>query len=738
MKAPDENNAQLKNAGPQSAGPQDATAPVIRFGIGKKLNAAFLGVTALTVVAIGVALVSYTGLGDSFDGVTKRDLPAISAALRLEKEAISIVAVGSAVASAKTEAQRGKHLAKLSEKDQVVSGLIDALSAADAGGKSTGAIHENYAAFSKNMAVLKTSIDGRLKISAAIKAKNKLMLDYRQVLGGEFENIMDAQRSGIIQAMRNETPDEIDVDELRNSMMRVVFGEIDNLQAANKIQSGADQLVAAMSEAVNAPSPKDVETLVLRFTEFSDISRQNIGMMDLVSSEDGRALVDKFELLAKLGEGTDSIFELRKKELAAVEAEKGLLAKSAELTSAMGENANALVALAETQIAETQDVVGKTVAKTTWWLVALAALSILGTIFIATFYVRKQIVARLRHISDCMSEIADGNLETRIPRGGQDEITAMALAVRVFRENAKDNIRLEAEQKEMVAQTERNRRKILDKMATELEAGVGAVVNSLSGEAETLQSSATELLETSAEANERSETITSASAEASENVEAVAAAAEELSNSIREIGQQVMESSRVADSAVEEANKSTELVQGLSEASMKIGDVVNLITDIAEQTNLLALNATIEAARAGDAGKGFAVVASEVKNLANQTAKATDEINQQISGVQKATKQSAEAIEQIGGTIQEISEFSSAIAAAVEQQGAATQEIAANIDRASSGTQNVSNNIAGVSQAASRTDASAQTILSNSKGLKDQSEMLKQEVDKFLVAVRTG
>ena len=719
-------------------GDQEPVAPVIRFGIGKKLSVAFTAVTALTVIAIGVAWVSYTGLGESFDGVTKRDLPAIAAALRLEKEATSIVAVGGAVASAKTEEMRGKNLAKLAEKDQIINSLIETLSSADKEGNSTGAIHGSYSAFSKNMSEIKKSIDERLKISALIKAKNKQMLDYRQVLGGEFENVMDAQRSGTIGAMREESPDVSDADELRGALMRVVFVQIDSMQSANKIQAGADQLVSSMSEVVNAPSVKNIEELTFRFNKFAELARQNISIAEMNSTEDGRSLVAKFELLAGLGEGEDNIFELRKKELEAIEKEKALLEKSAELTAAMGQNANSLVTLTEQQIASTQDRVGKTVAKTKVWLMALVALSVLGTVLIATVYVRKQIVARLRNIFDCMTSIADGDLETRIPRDGSDEITAMALAVRVFRENAKDKIKLEAEQAEMVTQTEKNRRKILDKMADDLEAGVGAVVNNLAKEAEILQNSAKELIDTSAEANKRSETITTASAEASQNVGVVAAAAEELSNSIREIAQQVTESSRVANSAVEEANRSTELVQGLSAASLKIGDVVNLITDIAEQTNLLALNATIEAARAGDAGKGFAVVASEVKNLANQTAKATEEINQQISSVQKATKQSAEAIEHIGGTIKEISNYSTSIASAVEEQGAATQEIATNIDRASSGTENVSSNIAGVSKAASRTDSSAQTILSNSKGLKEQSEKLQLEVDKFLVAVRTG
>jgi methyl-accepting chemotaxis protein len=212
----------------------------------------------------------------------------------------------------------------------------------------------------------------------------------------------------------------------------------------------------------------------------------------------------------------------------------------------------------------------------------------------------------------------------------------------------------------------------------------------------------------------------------------VAAATEELAGSIKEIGRQVTQSSEVTAKAVEEANRAKDLMRGLDDAAQKIGKVVALITDIAEQTNLLALNATIEAARAGEAGKGFAVVASEVKNLANQTAKATEEISSQIEGVQGATKSSVTAIESIFGTIGQINQISTTIAAAIEQQTAATAEISRNVEQAAVGTKEVSTNIVGVTQAAGETGQVSLQVLEAAKSLATQSDSLRTEVDGFL------
>ncbi|MDH3474550.1 MAG: methyl-accepting chemotaxis protein, partial [Rhodospirillales bacterium] len=261
---------------------------------------------------------------------------------------------------------------------------------------------------------------------------------------------------------------------------------------------------------------------------------------------------------------------------------------------------------------------------------------------------------------------------------------------------------------------------------------VGEVVDIVASAANELESAATSLSATAEETSKQATNVASASEQATNNVQTVASATEELASSIQEISRQVQEAHSVATRAAEEANKTNETVDGLAQDAQKIGDVVDLIKAIAEKTNLLALNATIEAARAGEAGKGFAVVASEVKSLANQTAKATDDIASQIGSMQATTTAAVQAIQEITKTIHTISETATAIAGAVEEQQAATQEIARNVQEASTGTQEVSSNIGGVEQAAGETGASANQVLEASRELQTQGQKLRDEIEGFL------
>ncbi|MBL4614026.1 MAG: methyl-accepting chemotaxis protein [Magnetovibrio sp.] len=317
-----------------------------------------------------------------------------------------------------------------------------------------------------------------------------------------------------------------------------------------------------------------------------------------------------------------------------------------------------------------------------------------------------------------------------------DEFGTVARALAKTKSALADAERREEEQKAAeVHQAEKSRTERL-RMAEQFETSVGAVVETVAAAATEMQASARSVSGTADQTSQQATNVAAAAEQASANVQTVSSAAEELSSSISEISRQVSQSTQVASTAVAEVEGANEKIQGLAEAANKIGEVVALITDIADQTNLLALNATIEAARAGEAGKGFAVVASEVKNLANQTAKATEEISNQIGGIQGATQDAVQAIGSIGGIINQINEITSTIAAAVEEQGAATSEIARNVEQASSGTQEVSANISQVTQAASETGSSATQILDAATELGRQSDMLNGEVSNFLNTIR--
>ena len=366
---------------------------------------------------------------------------------------------------------------------------------------------------------------------------------------------------------------------------------------------------------------------------------------------------------------------------------------------------------------------------------ALAAFLAIGAVVMLVVEISRP----LGRMTAAMHQLASGDTRTEIPAvGRRDEVGAMAGAVQIFKENMIQTRRLEEETAQARLEAEEQRKTGMRQMADSFEAAVGGIIGQVSASATELQATAQTMNATAAQTASQSTTVAAAAEEAVANVNTVAAAAEELGSSVQEIGRQVDGSAQLARLAVSEADQTGALVLELNTVVGRIGDVVGLISNIAGQTNLLALNATIEAARAGAAGKGFAVVASEVKTLAEQTAKATQEISGQIAQVRGSTGQAVTAIGGITARIQEISGVATAIAASVEQQQAATQEIVRNVGQAASGTAEVTTNIAGVAGAADETGAAAAQVLSAASALSRQSEHLSDEVRHFLATVRAA
>jgi methyl-accepting chemotaxis protein len=356
-----------------------------------------------------------------------------------------------------------------------------------------------------------------------------------------------------------------------------------------------------------------------------------------------------------------------------------------------------------------------------------------------TVAVGLSITRPLASLGTRMRRLADGHLEEDIAEAlRRDEIGKMATTVNVFKQNSLEMRRLQREQESVKAKAEADRRAGLLALAQSFEDQVKHVADALGAEAQDMQDSARQMSDKSAEAGLQVQDASDAARDSTASVQTVASAAEELVASINEIGQQSAQSARLTSQAVTEASAAFQVIDGLAEASVRIGEVVKLINDVAAQTNLLALNATIEAARAGDAGKGFAVVANEVKALANQTARATDEISSQITLIQTASSSAVKEIGKVRTTIGQVDGVASAIAAAVEEQNAATAEISRSAQVAASGVDRMAKGIASAGQAASATGADAKKVLEASSSTAKRSQLIQQAVRTFLESVRAA
>jgi len=484
-----------------------------------------------------------------------------------------------------------------------------------------------------------------------------------------------------------------------------------NEAGLKQIKAAADSIDKYLAQARNA-DPSLAESL----------DKITAALRSCISNSCGLAI--------KLGASTDAAENAK----AALEMETKcgpeLLAIKDELREFVDANIERGSRLSDEATAMIDDLVTSTIA-----VIIIAVALIAG---LAVFLIKSGVTTPIRGIEAGLGRLAEGQLTTEVAGSERrDEIGSMARAFASLRESLIKGRDIEAAQRADAEERAKRGEKIAA-LVRSFEEVITTVAASLASSATELQSNAASMSAASQQTQQQSAVVAAATREASANVQAVAGATEEMTATSGEIGEQMTIASKMAGDAVGEADRTSGVVDGLAQAAQKIGDVVSLIQQIAGQTNLLALNATIEAARAGDAGKGFAVVASEVKSLANQTAKATEEIAAQITGIQSATASTVDAIKGIGSSIGEINHVTSAVAAAVQEQVAATGEISSNVQQASRGTDEIARNISGVAEAAEQTGQASNMVLTAADQLAEEAERLRAEVDRFIVALNAA
>jgi methyl-accepting chemotaxis protein len=663
--------------------------------ISTRLYLAFATVTALAVVAAIIAWTAFGTTKATLDHLTRQDLPLMNGAIDLERQVYAFATDLDRLGQLENEAERNKAYLALMKGSSEIDDSMYSVSELVKGDKGALARMMDLGA-TLTSAITSVNKEVTARIAASVK---------RRALAGQIAAIDDTLKKSTDDGAASAEFGALmaDIGYVRDSLNTAAYANSDEDQAP--VRQRFDEAAAHLLRRVDAVAPK---------------------------------LGAPVRALIALGQGDASVFADWDAEHHAAQAAQQAVAGSGATVGELRRLLKEYVGTTRNGVAVAANHANEEAERGRWLILATTAAGALVSLLIGILYVGNSLIRRLHAVVDATKTVASGNLNVDVPSGARDEIGEMANALQVFKKNGLEMERMRAEQAATEKRNQEQRRATMVGLADRCDASVMTIVEHVSGAAMEMQETAGNLSRLAQEASDQSGKAASGAESTSVNVQAMAAAVRELTQSIREISQRVNESAEIASSAVEQARKTNETVDGMKRAAQHVGEIVGLINDIASQTNLLALNATIEAARAGEAGKGFAVVASEVKQLANQTSNATDDIRRQIESMQRITSDAVGAIDLISSTIQRINEISSTVASAVVEQGAAIEDMARNAQAAADATGNVSLNIGGVNAASDRTGEAAGQVLSASSELAESAERLKREVSDFLSTVRAA
>jgi methyl-accepting chemotaxis protein len=696
-----------------------------RWGVRGRLFTAFAVIAGMAILISAGAAMVLGHLGNRMVDLSGRDIPRLAASLQLSAQSASLASQGPALLESRSEEALNERSRKMKEAQQVTLQKLGEIIELGADKTVVAALTETLKNIDDTIKSLGSAARERLEAAA------------------QHDKQYDALRTAQANFVAAASPAMMDIQTQINAILSSAnFSPDDAAQAARTVDQLGNAIASShlvASEMIAALSANSSETLEAIEKEFQDTQARVKSNLELLPKNSGNvALANAALKLLALGEGKTGVFKLRQKELDASDYGQTILEETRKLSVGLGISVQQLVDGVKSETDASTWQARREISLATVIMLALGVLTLIGSVLFVWRYVGGNILRRIGNLQRSMQLLSDGDLKSEIYRSSQhDEIAAMASSLEIFRESMIEARALSADQnKDRIAKAERASR--MEAQIVEFEAAVRAALDSLQKSANSMQGTAQSMSATADQSSALVNAVASAAEETSANVQTVSSGTEELASSISEISRQVIMSSQIARKAVDEAGATDATMQGLADNASRISVVVDLIQVIASQTNLLALNATIEAARAGEAGRGFAVVASEVKSLANQTAKATDEIRAQIASMQQVTTSAVGAIRNIGHTISEINEVTTAIAAAVEEQGAATREIARNIQHAAGGTSEVSSNIVGVSTASAKAGSAASEVLSASGALRREADLLRSEIDAFLSNIRAA